>query len=341
MNGLVRLRVQGSWSEPTGFTLVEVLVVIGISGVLISLLLPAVQAAREGARRLQCLSNIKQLALACQQYELAEGAYPSSMVEGDASYQFPGLVSQFTCQSAFVPILPYIEQSGVLASLNLEVPHCNLSEIIKIGINTTTLRTNLKLFVCPSDWLNRAEPFGMMNYRMNLGVGTWRINVQPTGFFTAHHTRSSDILDGLSQTVIFSERLVGGKNRDDFWIGRDLSEIVGRDGASGSIDAWIRYCSETRLQFDPRRNRHRAGEIWSLGHIYYTQFTMMLTPNSTFPDCPDSGGGGHVAARSLHPGGVNVAFGDGSARFVSDAISASVWRALSTRQGGEVIDFRD
>lgn len=333
----------GRRRTPSGFTLIEALVVIGIIGILTSLSLPAVQSAREAARRFQCLSNARQLAAAMHQYESVEGVFPSYRLIGIASHGFVGISYRNICFSSLVTILPYLEQSTLAAALNIDVPHCVLTDVVRIGINTTALRTSVASYPCPSDGLNRPDPFGMTNHRGNLGLGTWRKETGLTGFFLPYGTNAAEVSDGLSQTVMLSERLVGGPLPGDFLIGRDLISTITQpvNVEADSIDGWLRHCVGNPRQVDPSLRLTRAGETWSIGQIAYWTFTMMLPPNSEVPDCPDFLSGGHVAARSLHRGGVNVAMGDGSARFVGNGIAVSVWRALSTRRGGEVFDLND
>lgn len=177
----------------------------------------------------------------------------------------------------------------------------------------------------------------MMNYRANEGTGIHRPDVPQNGFFRTGGTPLSEVSDALSATVILSERLVGGPlQRGVYRLGRDLPE--GREGPArlDVEDEWPGHCASLDLALEADRIRKISGRTWSLASGHYTRFTMLLPPNSPIPDCHTGSLGGQIAARSAHFGGVNVGFGDGSARFVRNTVNVSVWRALATRQGGEI-----
>ena len=324
-----------------GFTLIELLVVIGILGILASLLLPAVQSARESARRTQCLANMKNLVLAHQLYETDWGCFPATALGYDASHPIPRAISQSVQLSNFVAILPRLDQGLLFNTLNLSVPHHNVEDILSIRINLTSAITRIQTYLCPSDHLNNHAVFSMMNYRSNFGTGIWKFNVQPNGFFTFDCTRLNELTDGLSGTVMLSERLVGGPLQPGVYrIGRDLPEGVEGPEHEEVEDEWPPYCAGLDRATEAQRIRQISGGTWLLGTYHYTVFSMLLPPNSSIDDCTSSPyRGGHVAARSAHHGGVNVGFGDGSARFIRNSVNVAVWRALATRQGGEIANL--
>ena len=301
-----------------GFTLVELLVVIAIIGILIALLLPAVQAAREAARRSQCTNNLKQLGVAMHNYH-------------DTYRKLP--IGAFSCcwGTWKVPILPYIEQQ-TLGDLYAEGPKCDDSVSNRYGhsvnLPVTTSR-GLSAFYCPSDQPH--NPIGNIqshNYVVNFGNTGYgqQGNLNGVIFGKAPFRRVTSnciggtatvcydfasILDGLSNTLLTSEVIIGQ--------GRDLR----------GFSWWSDAC----------------------------QFTTYLTPNSPLPDriytstycnnirpnppCAVSTTTDPTmfAARSRHPGGVEAGKCDGSIDFVSETIDIATWRALSTSQGGETINY--
>ena len=308
-----------------GFTLVELLVVITIIGILIALLLPAVQSAREAARRTQCQNNIKQIALAMHGYHEAHQSLP---------------VGAYSCcwGTWMVSILPYIEQQSLYS---LYDPGG------KYDIPTTSYRYGSQLKVtgqwingclCPSDSARKYSesfPVTKHNYAVNMGSTgfTQMTNVtspDPPKTYNgveylgapfskaggpglpAKAYRFADIPDGLSTTWMLSEVIVGSD--------ADVRGFTWWGDASG----FTTYLSPNSSQVD----------VVSGGGC---------TPNGDDPPCREgstSYGDGEVfmyGARSRHSGGVGVALCDGSVTFVSDNITLSIWRAMGTTSGAEVI----
>ena len=338
-----------------GFTLVELLVVITIIAILISLLLPAVQAARETARRIQCTNNLKQLSLACNGFASShDGEFPyGRKYDIWDSYTWTVLVLPYLDQQAIhdnfwtLPVTPY-------ATAAMTSPWANAA-----GGNDARLRsareTWVPVFGCPSDITvpvgnelgSTAFGYYRGSYRGCVGsgdmygsatdatTGPWGLGVfsvrskQSIDSGAAVPTRGSrfeEITDGVSNTLLVSEGLIG---------------------------------------------HHQNGWGGPIGELYYGNmggalFSASLTPDSSSPDrilgpCPGdkgdksysapcltlgnhawwtpSGQGAYAAARSHHPGGVNAAMADGSVNFVGDSIDVKVWRSLATRAGGEVVQL--
>ena len=309
----------------TAFTLVELLVVIAIIGVLIALLLPAVQAAREAARRTQCNNNLKQMGLALQSYESNCRVFPPARLDWPMVF------------SVHARLLPFSEQTNLQNLCNFNVPPLNfgLPAPMDGAANAQAARTVVPMFLCPSDRASiTGSAFGPTNYVINIGSGTINgglIDVGDGVFVTNRGLGFRDVTDGSSNTAAFSETLLGdgltpsGPAPNDYR--REIFSVPGGNlpdpatCASGSGGVW---------------NGSRSAK-WINGHYGDTLYNHFYTPNATNWDCGnDYNNMGLVSARSNHSGGVNVLFCDGHVQFVSDAVALPAWRAVSTRQGGEV-----
>lgn len=315
-----------------GFTLIELLVVIAIIGVLVALLLPAVQKAREAARRAQCANNLKQLGLAIQNYHASENCFPVGFFVAE-NMPYPNF---HYCWSGLAQLTPYLEQTSVFDSLNFDFPFAdNPPTYAILPQNSTVLRTTVQLFVCPSEPLRKPdEPFGPTNYAFCTGDG--RQGGDPNeavanGLFVRGRAKKfGDILDGSSKTIAMGEQLFGQPG--------GFAPPSAVPPARG-----MAFTSATTLTDTDCANPDSGwlllrGSHWWQGDCINTLFNTYLTPNSPRPDC--EGGNYHFpgwkAARSSHQGGVHVLFGDGRVDFVGDAIDAATWLALGTRDGNEV-----
>ncbi|MEW4563189.1 DUF1559 domain-containing protein [Bremerella sp. JC770] len=316
-----------------GFTLVELLVVIAIIGVLIALLLPAVQQAREAARRMQCTNQQKQLALAMHNYHDTHGTLvPGARMKGNSGggtgpTDPVSNVSWIDHGSWYIMILPFIEQNGLDSLINHNRPWAGTSH------NSAARQVQVSMLGCPSDKMIKtclgttAEAnystwtgsyvvnFGNTNYGQTTQDS---LDFQGAPFRQQEGQRFRDIPDGLSNTLMTSE------------------VITSQQTTNNLIVSEISYA--------------KGGQM----------FTGFLTPNSSAPDqstrgCPldtswtnvascvllasnwDSIQEVVIAPRSRHPGGVNATLCDGSVRFFSETIDTIAWRSLSSAQGGEVI----
>ena len=348
--------MRSRWNrKKLGFTLVELLVVIAIIGILVGLLLPAVQSAREAARRMQCTNNLKQLALAVHNHHDTFQKFPyGRKYDRWDTYTWGEL------------ILPQVEQNAVYAGY-ITLPQTGFTQVYPgpngpIGNDATQRNSRhavLNFMICPSDGGPKfneitTTQYGFVrgNYRGNTGSGDmygaaptgitggpWgvgpfgvvanqSIDAVPTaGFVAAAAVRMGALSDGTSNTALISEGIA--------------PNVAGWGGPIGS---------------------------WVYGNMGGGLYSHTLTPNSSSPDrpigpCPQNQGdgvykapcvslggnawwtrsavGSHAAARSLHTGGVNLALADGSIRFTSSSVDSVAWRGMGTRSGGEVTQIEN
>lgn len=316
-----------------GFTLIELLVVIAIIAILIALLLPAVQQAREAARRTQCKNNLKQLSLALHNYQSSHRVFP------------PGGLGFPYVWSAHAQLLPYVDQGNLDNLLNYDVPPLNAFNFgsfdnAEVQKNDDAAKTRIPLLVCPSD--KDAVPgsiYGGISYPACAGSGLngsgtaddGSVNNADGVIFSKSKISFRDLTDGSSNTIAFGEQLLGD----------------GQNSAPGGTDYRHRIVElpdgtqTTPSACDPASApvwSGQRGSKWVNGHFADTMYNHWYGPNADLPDCHN----GHhnfalVSARSNHPGGVQVGLADGSCRFISEAIDIDTWRALATRSGGEVV----
>jgi prepilin-type N-terminal cleavage/methylation domain-containing protein/prepilin-type processing-associated H-X9-DG protein len=337
-----------------GFTLIELLVVIAIIGVLIALLLPAVQAAREAARRSQCVNNLKQLGLAIQNYNDVNGSLPPSSTSG-----FPAGVSMNNF-SMKVRILPFMEQTMLFNAFNQSLAY-------NVAQNGTATSTIVSGFLCPSDAnkISRGmgsyagHDFADTNYANNLGTCvTLTGNLQMDG---PAYTIGSNlfgppvtlalVVDGTSNTAMWSETLIGTGNtygdRTSMWISPDTFNWSGTISPtmSGTI-----YGTLAQLAANCQAST-KLGTFKTLGFSYSYEmvgvgggYSHINTPNKKMcmfsnnnADPPGSSISSLIGPNSYHSGGVNVAFMDGSVHFIKDSIAQQTWWSLATMKGGEVL----
>ena len=315
-----------------GFTLVELLVVVTIIAILIALLLPAVQAAREAARRAQCSNNLKQWTLAMANYESANKYFPYGVIYGSGG---PGcVVSDGKCGDGayfrltfVIALWPYLEAASLYEKFDFTYTFYSPQ-------NRTVVNTPVSVYYCPTDrpggvW--NGDPYTRLrgNYVTNWGYcdftqtvatpdGTNPQAIGPfsppitvrSGAVVGRHRTAADISDGLSRTLFMSELIQAIQDADFDFRGDFLNDDVGA-----------------------------------------AQFMTLYTPNAGVDSMPcyiafpggdpgpvQTGIPVYVSARSRHPGGVNVAFGDGSIQFISNEISLNLWRALSSMAANDLVE---
>jgi type II secretory pathway pseudopilin PulG len=352
------------------FTLVELLVVIAIIATLIGLLLPAVQSARESARRIQCGNNIRQVALASLNYEAANKRLPPrrfTKVFTDPQSGRKTTVPPSSQNSAptLVLIMPYFEESSgfTLFDLNYgtndDAPiHAGLPS--KANANANARTQQVASFRCPSDsstgsvpsW-GTSLPSGRINYLASVGGSNMRGGTPIDGMFAIPDPpdgtamqgfKIAKIADGMSNTAMFAEVMRGttewqGSSRDH------TSAYIGSTAFSGAQLAdgrGVRQCGTTG-------DRTATQTIVYTGNQLHRDFPFTFMYTHTLPpnwNAPSPGGQrwncgstnytqAHISASSYHPGGATVVFGDASTRFVSDNVDFAVWQAAGSRNRGE------
>ncbi len=331
------------WPARTAFTLIELLVVLGIISILASLLIPAVHSAREAARKASCSGNLKQLGLGLHNYHSVNSTFPINLNPRLPAMTPGGFDSRSF--SALTRLLPYLDQEALFNSINYDVEPLTTSFNHYIHpANATAIKTSVSLFLCPTDGRSRSTPGGC-SYRGSYGVGP---SVGPTietrdsgnGFYTYPATlTAAAFTDGLSHTSAYSERLLGTGDGSEIDFRRDMGDLtfapmaVERD-ADYAL-AWAQVVAVR--EFPSSRN---AGFSWFFGDFACSSYCHAQEPNGRVPDAMEIMGRywGVVTARSEHSNGVNVMFADGSVRFLQGSVQRSVWRALGTRNGGEIVE---
>ncbi len=330
-----------------GFTLVELLVVIAIIGILVGLLLPAVQAAREAARRMSCSNNIRQLGLATLNYE--------------SSYRrLPGLMGSST-YSAQSRVLPFIEQANLHNLIDYTRPLLlgpAFAARFDVGMSGL-VSTRIPGFLCPSDGENPLFPTTMsdnsagfsagLSYMYSIGSG------RGTSYDDRHETdgmiwersfaRLSKCSDGTSNTAILAETLLGDKTTSTAVPNRLPLRVIANwpgtsanpTGAGFTTGSGIIRDPDLSTIFPSVTNSYRGnrGESWVRGVPFATTINGYLPPNHRIPDIGFHGRG-FYAARSLHTGGAQIGFLDGSVRLVSNNVDLQAYRNTFSANGGEV-----
>ena len=350
-----------------GFTLVELLVVIAIIGILIGMLLPAVQSVREAARRTSCSNNLRQLGLAVLNYESTLGQFPINQVGpgGGSAGNESGYYSWL------VPLLPHAEQNNVFDAIQHEI---NNGEPFGYFINSDhpnalAANTKIEIFLCPSDFPTQENAIAMGtanpasdNYAGNAGWPSYatgfngernfpgRFNgiiplVNPSVAVAWHKSKVSigDVHDGTSNTSMISERLVQNGNSPD--------EIRSFDPRLESfhITEVARTLAEIREEISPFQTHSDVFESGHIGRAWISGFTPTAptylhvnTPNTLTGHFSSTRTEGDfvIAPSSRHPGGVNAVMVDGSIHFVRDSIDQQVWWTLGARDDGRISNLK-
>lgn len=352
-----------------GFTLVELLVVIAIIGILIGMLLPAIQRVRESARRTSCANNLRQIGLAVHSYESAIGRFPVNQIGPGLSAS--GGQYQSGYYSWLVPLLPYVEQTNLLDQLQVRFNHGdgNGYKISDSHPNAAVAATSVPIFLCPSDTPNQnnAVILGSANPAPGSYVGNAGWPSYATGFngerstpgsfngvIPLQHPASpvawhpqgrvgfSSVKDGTSNTMMLSERLIqSGNSADDISNGdkrlRSLHILARNETLAEIID---QMSSSHAHIFESAH----IGRSWSCGSpLVAPTFMPVLVPNSEIGHYNSSMDEGDfvITPSSRHSGGVNTVMVDGSTHFVTDRIRREVWWAIGSRDDGRTETLTD
>ncbi|MHC5538679.1 DUF1559 family PulG-like putative transporter [Singulisphaera rosea] len=338
-----------------GLALIEMLVVMATLSILIMMLLPAMQEAREAARRARCVNNLRQFGLALHNYCQAIGTFPLANTRAHTDMPADGsTLTEWGTFGAHAMLLPYLEQHAIYNS-------CNFSWTTYEGHgggsynNITVWDTAVAVFLCPSDGNAGKDHFN--SYFGSIGTGTDPYSDHTNGLFApwAGFTIAS-VTDGTSNTIAAVEELVGDYEN----LGVKYRSVVSGvfdgvpdrlkfDDARTDLPAVMAagdHCMRTMMLNGPGSNPNK-GMRWQMGSPGITMTNIIITPNSrrfTFSACRwncNPGCGADFAhlevPSSNHPGGLNVLFADASVHFFKESINQHTWMSLGTRNGGEVV----
>ena len=332
-----------------GFTLIELLVVIAIIVLLMALLLPAIQRVREAANKMICENNLKQIGIALHHYHLDYNRFPTG--KGPS---YPGAAS-YARWSVHSQILPYIEQDSLYRSIDFKSPPetPGMGGIVNFmpawqnpgRINAAPCRTRVSMFICPSDgaakppdWPGSNNYLGSQGTQFLCDLGEQQPSTiapleRPNGiFYYLSQVKFAAVRDGTSNTAFFSEKIQGEgypNPRSDMYMMMNTTTMNDTCMMCDSLDP----NTATPLT-------SKQGWSWVMGEMCCTTYNHIALPNTR--TCAGMGFPGNmsnmamqVPPSSYHSSGVNVLFGDGSVRFITNSIDLATWRGLGTRNGGE------
>lgn len=321
-------------SKQSGFTLIEVMVSLAIIGLLLALLVPAIQSARESARRVECQNRLKNFGQALHNFEATFRCFPGPSNELSDSPTSDDLWSPHAL------LLPFLDQQATYSAA--------LEGGSRIGVQPWSgypswARTNIPIFQCPSDGISPGT-----NFVVCLGAGVGTFDQLHGGAFDAVPPSgkvgrpTGDFTDGMSNTAAMSEHVksrpgMAFDRRIHYWTS-GANELPGGYGGRDGLAAICQSLSGPPAGYDDLQ-----GSLWHFGSFGKTWYNHVIEPNSRKIDCSAQSDVRSLSVegihppRSLHPHGVNVLMMDGAVRFASETIDLLVWRSLGTRGGGEAI----
>jgi prepilin-type N-terminal cleavage/methylation domain-containing protein len=300
-----------------GFTLIELLVVIAIIAILIALLLPAVQQAREAARRTECKNHLKQIGLAMHNYHDSHKCFPFG-------WGGTGPASGSPRYSAISQLLPYFDQAPLYNTINFSLPLVD-------PLNTPARMTEIPMLRCPSDFANtQPQAGGAINYMANKGnLCMWQSTDQNGIFFYLKSIRFRDIIDGSSSTAAFSERMLTDGNNGVVSPDEDVFLSM---AMPMTADEAIQMCYAVNINDLANQFPIFMGAPWING-----QHTYLHTDVPNRRSCGFYPLMATMPPSSRHEGGVHTLLCDGAVRFISENIDLRTWRGIGSRNGKEVL----
>jgi prepilin-type N-terminal cleavage/methylation domain-containing protein len=322
-------------ARQSAFTLIELLVVIAIIGTLVGLLLPAVQKVREAANRTKCSNNLKQIGIALHNYQTQFNSFPPAG-------EYPVGATSPDTYSVHARLLPFLEQTAVYQLVDLTVPAISQPNVVMQRIAP---------YLCPNELNDVARKSTPVRYPLNYAAnfGTWMVYDPNTGrggngaIPLNRNLLTTEFTDGLSNTIGFAEVKAYGN-------------FMLNQGVPGTMNAPIPNSPADVLALGGTFRAAITHTGWTEGQAFQTGFTFVLTPNTAVMFTDGTGKQWDVdylssrdgssttqysydalTARSYHPGIVNVLLMDGAVRPVANQIDLKTWRALGTRNGGEVV----